>query len=122
MPRLSDNMKEGTVARWLKKAGEEIKKDDILAEIETDKATMDLEAYEAGTLQQILVQEGETVPIGQVVALIGTGAAIPQPAQHATATAKAGPDGATPTPAPHASQPKAEASTWDKGTIHIARR
>ncbi len=59
MPRLSDTMQEGTIARWLKKAGDEIKKGDILAEIETDKATMDLEAYEAGTLQQVLVQEGE---------------------------------------------------------------
>jgi pyruvate dehydrogenase E2 component (dihydrolipoamide acetyltransferase) len=74
MPRLSDTMQEGTIARWLKKAGDEIKKGDILAEIETDKATMDLEAYEAGTLQQVLVQEGETVPVGQAVARIGSGA------------------------------------------------
>ncbi len=74
MPRLSDTMQEGMIARWLKKAGDEIKKGDILAEIETDKATMDLEAYEAGTLQQVLVQEGETVPVGQAVARIGSGA------------------------------------------------
>ena len=63
MPRLSDTMQEGTIARWLKKAGDEVKKGDTLAEIETDKATMDLEAYEAGILQQVLVQEGETVPL-----------------------------------------------------------
>jgi len=74
MPRLSDTMQEGTIARWLKSPGDEIKKGDILAEIETDKATMELEAYESGTLQQVLVKEGETVPIGQVVAIIGTGA------------------------------------------------
>ena len=73
MPRLSDTMEEGTIARWLKHAGDEVKKGDILAEIETDKATMELEAYEAGTLEQILVQEGETVPIGQAVAIIGSG-------------------------------------------------
>ena len=73
MPRLSDTMEEGTIARWLKKAGDEIKKGDILAEIETDKATMDLESYDAGVLQQILVQEGETVPIGQAVAILGSG-------------------------------------------------
>ena len=73
MPRLSDTMEEGTIARWLKKAGDEIKKGDILAEIETDKATMDLESYDAGVLQQILVQEGETVPIGKAVAIIGSG-------------------------------------------------
>ena len=90
MPRLSDTMEEGTIARWLKSPGDEIKKGDILAEIETDKATMDLEAYEAGTLQQILVQEGETVPIGQAVALIGSGAAAQPAAQPAPARSRAG--------------------------------
>ena len=74
MPRLSDTMQEGTIARWLKKPGEEVKKGDVLAEIETDKATMDLEAFEAGVLEQVLVPEGETVPIGQAVATLGTGA------------------------------------------------
>lgn len=85
MPRLSDTMQEGTIARWLKNPGDEIKKGDILAEIETDKATMDLEAYESGTLQQILVQQGETVPIGQAVALIGS-ATVSQAVQAAQAT------------------------------------
>jgi pyruvate dehydrogenase E2 component (dihydrolipoamide acetyltransferase) len=101
MPRLSDTMEEGTIARWLKKPGDEIKKGEILAEIETDKATMELEAYEAGTLQQILVQEGETVPIGQAVALIGSGAAVqpsPAPAPQAKA-ASSGSDGAGAEPA-----------------------
>src|SRR6266699_1716881 len=79
MPRLSDTMQEGTIAQWLKQPGDESKKGDILAEIETDKATMDLEAYEEGTLQQILVQEGETVPIGQALALIGMGAVVQSP-------------------------------------------
>src|SRR2546428_9867575 len=92
MPRLSDTMQEGTIAHWLKKAGDEVKKGDILAEVETDKATMDLEAYEAGTLQQILVKEGETVPIGQAVALIGTGAA--PAAQPVPTAARASTDGA----------------------------
>ena len=108
MPRLSDTMEEGTIGRWLKSPGDEIKKGDILAEIETDKATMDLEAYEAGTLQQVLVQEGETVPIGQVVALIGTGAVAPQPAQPAPAAARAGADGAG--ASPPEGPPQAEAS------------
>jgi hypothetical protein len=53
MPRLSDTMQEGTIARWLKKPGDQVNKGDILGEIETDKATMDLEAYDAGTLEQI---------------------------------------------------------------------
>jgi pyruvate dehydrogenase E2 component (dihydrolipoamide acetyltransferase) len=110
MPRLSDTMQEGTIAHWLKKAGDEVKRGDILAEIETDKATMDLEAYEAGTLQQILVQEGETVPIGQVVALIGTGAAVQNvgagnaPAQ--PTVARAGRDGSSAVPAESPSQAK----------------
>src|SRR5436309_6633855 len=94
MPRLSDTMQEGTIAHWHKKPGDEVKKGDVLAEIETDKATMDLEAYEEGTLQQVLVQEGETVPIGQVVALIGTGAPVQQAAQPASAATTAGADGA----------------------------
>ena len=100
MPRLSDTMQEGTIARWLKKAGDEIKKGDTLAEIETDKATMDLEAYEEGTLQQVLVQEGETVPVGQVVARIGSGsgsqpeAAETTPAQQSASVTESGGDGA----------------------------
>jgi len=73
MPRLSDTMQEGTIARWLKKPGDEVKKGDTLAEIETDKATMDLEAYDSGVLEQIVVQEGQSAPIGQVVAIIGSG-------------------------------------------------
>ena len=107
-------MQEGTIARWLKKAGDEIKKGDILAEIETDKATMDLEAYEAGTLQQVLVQEGETVPVGQAVALIGNGRGqdAEQAVQPAPAAARAGADGAG--ASPPESPPKAEASTQSK--------
>src|SRR5207248_994210 len=54
MPRLSDTMEEGTIASWLKKPGEQIKKGDVIAQIETDKATMDLTAFEAGTLHEIL--------------------------------------------------------------------
>jgi pyruvate dehydrogenase E2 component (dihydrolipoamide acetyltransferase) len=101
MPRLSDTMQEGTIARWLKKAGDEIKKGDTLAEIETDKATMDLEAYEAGTLQQVLVQEGETVPVGQVVARIGSGSENQNgetettPTQHSASAIETGGDGAS---------------------------
>jgi pyruvate dehydrogenase E2 component (dihydrolipoamide acetyltransferase) len=66
-------MEEGTISRWLKKAGDAVQKGDILAEIETDKANMELEAYDAGVLEEILVQEGETVPIGQAIAVIGSG-------------------------------------------------
>src|SRR5437868_616075 len=78
MPRLSDTMEERTIARWLKKPGDKVNKGDVLGEIETDKATMDLEAYETGVLEQILVQEGETVPIGQAIAVVGSGAGATQ--------------------------------------------
>lgn len=71
MPRLSDTMTEGTVATWLKKVGDEIKEGDILAEIETDKATMEFEAFDAGTLLHIGIQEGESAPIDSLLAIIG---------------------------------------------------
>ncbi len=115
MPRLSDTMEEGTIARWLKKPGDEIKKGDILAEIETDKATMDLEAYEAGTLQQILVQEGETVPIGQAVALIGSGAVAPQPSQPAAAQTGANGAGTTAPAAERPAQAETGPATTESG-------
>ena len=76
MPRLSDTMQEGTISRWLKQPGDEVKRGDIIAEIETDKATMEVEAFDAGILEQILVKEGETVPIGETIATIGSGANI----------------------------------------------
>jgi pyruvate dehydrogenase E2 component (dihydrolipoamide acetyltransferase) len=72
MPRLSDSMEEGTILKWLKAEGDEVAKGDELVEIETDKATMTYEADTAGTLS-IVAQEGETLPIGQVIARIGAG-------------------------------------------------
>ena len=71
MPRLSDTMEEGTVAKWLFKVGEKIAEGDILAEIETDKATMEFESFNEGTLLYIGVQEGETAPVDVLLAIIG---------------------------------------------------
>lgn len=71
MPRLSDTMTEGTVATWLKKVGDTVKEGDILAEIETDKATMEFEAFDAGTLLHIGIQEGESAPVDSLLAVIG---------------------------------------------------
>ena len=71
MPRLSDTMTEGTVATWLKKVGDKIKEGDILAEIETDKATMEFESFNAGTLLYIGIPEGETAPVDSLLAIIG---------------------------------------------------
>ncbi len=71
MPRLSDTMTDGTVATWLKKIGDTVSEGDILAEIETDKATMEFESFNAGTLLYIGVQEGQTAPVDSVLAIIG---------------------------------------------------
>jgi pyruvate dehydrogenase E2 component (dihydrolipoamide acetyltransferase) len=71
MPRLSDTMEEGTVATWLKKVGDAIEEGDILAEIETDKATMEFESFYSGTLLHIGIQEGQSAPVDDVLAIIG---------------------------------------------------
>ena len=71
MPRLSDTMTEGVVAAWLKEVGEKIEEGDILAEIETDKATMEFESFNEGTLLYIGLEEGETAPIDALLAIIG---------------------------------------------------
>ncbi|GCE05894.1 dihydrolipoamide acetyltransferase family protein [Dictyobacter aurantiacus] len=102
MPRLSDTMQEGTITRWLKKPGDEVKKGEVVAEVETDKANMEIESFSAGVLEQILVAEGETAPIGQPIAIVGTGTnvqtqqqasgvkAAPAPAQKSTAVSEPG--------------------------------
>ena len=71
MPRLSDTMEEGTVAAWLKNVGDKVEEGDILAEIETDKATMEFESFNEGVLLHIGVQEGETTKVDQLLAIIG---------------------------------------------------
>ncbi|WP_396633498.1 2-oxo acid dehydrogenase subunit E2 [Maribacter sp. R86514] len=71
MPRLSDTMEEGTVAKWLKSVGDKIEEGDILAEIETDKATMEFESFNEGTLLHIGIQEGDTAPVDSLLAIIG---------------------------------------------------
>lgn len=71
MPRLSDTMEEGTVAKWNKKEGDSVKSGEILAEIETDKATMDFESFYDGTLLKIGIPEGQSAPVDSVLAIIG---------------------------------------------------
>ncbi len=70
MPKLSDTMTEGTVVRWLKKEGEEVEIGDIIAEIETDKATMEMEAFDEGILSKISVPEGGKAPVGSAIAIL----------------------------------------------------
>src|SRR5687767_2459688 len=103
MPRLSDSMEEGTILAWLKGVGDEVAVGDELVEIETDKANMVFEADTAGTLLDIVAGEGETVPLGGVIATIGSAR---EPAavgtQRMPATVRQGPDSkATPAPDVH---------------------
>ena len=71
MPKMSDTMTEGVLAKWHKKVGDKVKSGDVLAEVETDKATMDMESYWDGTLLFIGVEEGASVPVDAVMAVIG---------------------------------------------------
>src|SRR6202167_3845086 len=70
MPKLSDTMEEGKILRWLKHPGDKIARGDAIAEVETDKADMVLEAFEAGVLDQIKLNEGESAPVGAVIAMM----------------------------------------------------
>ena len=72
MPRLSDTMEEGTLAKWFKKVGDSVKEGEILAEIETDKATMEFESFYDGVLLHIGIDEGSTAPVDSIIAIIGT--------------------------------------------------
>jgi len=72
MPKMSDTMLEGKVIRWLKHEGDQVAEGEPIAEIETDKANVEMEAFEAGVMKQILVKEGETVPVGQPIAVLET--------------------------------------------------
>jgi pyruvate dehydrogenase E2 component (dihydrolipoamide acetyltransferase) len=103
MPKLSDTMTEGTLVRWVKKIGDKVEAGDILAEVETDKATMEMEAFDEGILSEVFVQEGQKVEIGQKLALLlvpgeeGKPSGQPGPAQkeekEKTAPAAAAPKG-----------------------------
>lgn len=72
MPKLSDTMSEGVIAKWNVKEGDTVKSGDIIAEVETDKATMDVEVYDGGTILKIVATEGTAVPLGGIMAVIGT--------------------------------------------------
>jgi pyruvate dehydrogenase E2 component (dihydrolipoamide acetyltransferase) len=93
MPRLSDTMEEGVIANWHKQVGDKVARGEVVAEIETDKALMELEAYDDGVLEKILVEAGTTVPIGEPIAVLGDGSgsaaeAAPAPAPPAPAAAE----------------------------------
>ncbi|WP_433722771.1 dihydrolipoamide acetyltransferase family protein [Nocardia sp. CA-129566] len=95
MPRLSDTMEDGVISAWLKQVGDKVTRGEILAEIETDKALMELEAYDDGVLEQILAEAGARVPIGEPIAIVGDGSgaatAAAQPTAPETAASAAQP-------------------------------
>src|SRR5271169_800110 len=72
MPKLSDTMEEGIILKWLKKEGEAVKQGEIIAEVQTDKADMELEAYDTGVLRKIFVPAGKGAAVGKPIAIIGT--------------------------------------------------
>ncbi|MET4076316.1 pyruvate dehydrogenase complex dihydrolipoamide acetyltransferase [Hymenobacter sp. UYCo722] len=114
MPKMSDTMTEGTIAAWLKKVGDKVKSGDILAEVETDKATMELENYEDGILLYIGPKEKDSVPVDGILAIVGkegediSGLLNGQSGGAAPAAAAPAP-AATPAPAPTPAAPVAEA-------------
>jgi pyruvate dehydrogenase E2 component (dihydrolipoamide acetyltransferase) len=117
MPKLSDTMEEGTILRWLKGLGEPVAKGEVLAEVETDKADMELEAEQSGTLREIRVQEGDSAAVGAVIAVLddaGAAAAAPPPAAAAPPkpmpSAPPPPRPATPPPPPSLKSAKGAAA------------
>src|SRR3954469_12221442 len=91
MPQMGESIAEGTLSKWLKKIGDEVRRDEPIFEISTDKVDAEIPAPNAGVLAEILVQEGQTVPVGTVVARLETekGASIAPPAAHPPAPAAA---------------------------------
>ena len=103
MPKMSDTMTEGVLAKWHKKVGDKIKSGDLLAEVETDKATMDFESYQDGTILYIGAEEGKAVPVDAVIAIVGK-----EGEDYKTALAADGGSAAAPQTESKPEQPKAE--------------
>lgn len=120
MPKLSDTMTEGTLVKWLKKKGDKIEMGDVLAEIETDKATMEMEAFDDGVLTEIFVTEGGKAAVGAKIALIlGDGESADAPAEKPAAApekapAASAPAAAAPKAAPASSNDRVKASPLAK--------
>ncbi len=121
MPALSPTMEEGTLAKWLVKEGDNVSSGDILAEIETDKATMEFEAVDEGTISKILVPEGtDGVKVGTVIAMIGgdadESAPAPEPASQQTEPTPPAPSEEVAAPKPVSKQPTMTATDVPAGT------
>jgi pyruvate dehydrogenase E2 component (dihydrolipoamide acetyltransferase) len=110
MPKLSDTMNEGTLVKWLKKAGDKIEVGDILAEVETDKATMEMEAFDDGVLVEIIVPEGGVVKVGERLAVVDGGSSPAEPAAAPAAKPAPSPKPAPTSVAPLTPKPRAAAN------------
>ncbi|WP_224995803.1 pyruvate dehydrogenase complex dihydrolipoamide acetyltransferase [Cesiribacter sp. SM1] len=111
MPKMSDTMQEGVIAAWHKKVGDKVSSGDLLAEVETDKATMELESYEDGTLLHIGIEEGNSVPVDGVIAVIGEKGADYKALLQAEEAGSDGQEDSAGSDAPTTSQAPAEAVT-----------
>src|SRR6478736_1839381 len=117
MPALSPTMEKGNLAKWLKKEGEKVKPGDVIAEIETDKATMEYEAIDEGTLAKIVVPEGtQDVPVNQLIAVLAEGGEDVKTAAAGKGTAATAKPAATAGQPPAAGAPTASAQTRPAGT------
>ncbi len=121
MPKLSDTMTEGQLGTWRKSVGERIERGDIIAEVETDKATMDLEAFASGILLEQRVQAGELVPVGTVIGLIGeAGEAVSHPARTDTAPPPA-PTSAAAEPIPATTNQAPPVAAFERSVTHSSQ-
>lgn len=115
VPELAESITEGTIAQWLKQPGETVEKGEFIVELETDKVNVEVISEEAGVVQELLAAEGDTVEVGQVIAIVGAGSgapAAPAPAQTEApaAQAPAPAQEAAPTPAPQATEESSSSS------------
>src|SRR5438309_2651518 len=111
MPKLGESVTEGTIGKWLKQPGDKVNKYDLLVEVQTDKVNTEIPSPVAGTLKEVKVEEGQTVPIGTLLAIFdtadGEAAAQPSAARAAPAAPSAGPPApAPPTPPPPLPPPR----------------
>jgi pyruvate dehydrogenase E2 component (dihydrolipoamide acetyltransferase) len=117
LPRLSDTMEEGVVAKWRVAVGDKVKRGQVLAEIETDKATMEFESFDAGYVLALVAPEGETLPLGAAIAVLGDQGEDP-----AAALAQAAAGGAAPKTAAAAPAPKAPAAVAAADATEVSPR
>ncbi len=126
MPKMGFDMQEGTIVRWLKKPGDAVRRGEPIAEIETDKVTIEIEAFESGTLTEIVVQEGQSAPVNAVIARLdgGNGSQAPVPVAAAPAVPPPAEVSPPPAPLPETPAPLAEppADIGDIRASPLARR